>query len=71
MASKLGRSWYTENNERTEDVDYSQHCVQQERIDMYITSGPDFRSLESASKYTTPRTASLTDNEIIGNDADM
>lgn len=48
--------------------------VQQERIDMYITSGPesDFRLLESASEYTTPRAASLTDNhEIIGNDADM
>lgn len=41
---------------------------------MYITSGPepDFRSLESASEYTTPRAASLTDNhEIIGIDADM
>lgn len=48
--------------------------VQQERIDMYITSGPesDFRSLRSASEYTTSRVASLTDNhEIIGNDADM
>lgn len=71
MASSLGRQWHTEN---TEDVDYSQHCVQQERVDMYITSGPesDFRSLGSASEYTTPRAASLTDNhEIIGNDADM
>lgn len=54
--------------------------VQQERIDMYTTSGAksrltaiDFRPLESASEYTTPRAASLiTDNhEIIGNDADM
>lgn len=59
--------------EHMEDIDYSQHCVQQERIDMYITSDPesDFRSLGSAS-ITTPRVASLTDNhEIIGNDADM
>lgn len=48
--------------------------VRQERVDMYITSSPesDFRSLGSASEYTTPRAASLTDNhEIIGNDADM
>lgn len=54
--------------------------VQQERIDMYMTSGAksrltaiDFRPLVSASEYTAPRAASLiTDNhEIIGNDADM
>lgn len=39
---------------------------------MYVTSDPDFRSLESASEYTMPRTASLTDNhKIIGNDVDM
>lgn len=73
----LGRSWRTEENAR--DADDSRHSVQQERIDMYMTSGPvsaDLRRLTSGHSYplcyTTPRAASLTNNhEIIGNDADM